>query len=347
MRTTLAALKASRIPAALGVCATDDRIVPWANEAIHRLLIEGKYFGTYGKYRICSTNNCITLPPQIATIEVAAVCGRWVPVHDLWFEFLEGGAGIRQNSTGCGSCMSEADYRGHYPAFDDLRGVNKKLRWVCDVVGDVGKEALFLGYDENNNWIRTMQGGVLKDGEVIAAAQSPGTTSVNYFSNLTDIQFPVDSAGASAMTGQSWLYEFNTSDSVLRLIGHYQYFETRPAYARYFFPSLAGCGTVTATDCDRKPIDIIGKHEFIPVKYDTDYLIIGNLPALKEMMVAIKNAENEWDGLKKNAVIASGITLAKAILDKELSHYLGDGREMGITLMGSSVGYISSVDNFL
>ncbi len=338
MRITLIDVKNSRIPAALGICATDARLIAWLNEAVERLLYEGKYFGTYAKFRICSTDNCITLPRQIATIEVAAVCGRWIPVHDLWFEFLESGAGTRGGQGQCG--LNEADYRGAFPTFSDLIGTNKKLRWLCDVSDDIGKEALFLGYDQNGNWIRTVQNGALADGEVIAASQSPGTLSSNFFSSVTDIQFPSD------MAGQHWLYEYNNDTTVLRLIGHYQYDETRPSYARYFIPSLASCGqTVSDGTCNSRMVEIIGKLAFIPVQVDTDYVIFGNIPALKEMMVALKYAENEMDSLRKNAIVASGLAVAKSILDKELSHYLGDGREVGITMMGSSVGHIDPVYN--
>ena len=69
MRVTLADLQASRIPAALGLCPTDPRIIAWCNEAQERLLYEGKWFGTVATFNICATNGYITLPREIATIE--------------------------------------------------------------------------------------------------------------------------------------------------------------------------------------------------------------------------------------------------------------------------------------
>lgn len=335
MRRTLADIKSSRIPKVLGMCSTDERIAKYANEAIERLLPEGHWWGTTQKFRICATDGCITLPPQIATIERAAVCKIPVPIHDFWFEFLPNGAGVR----GCDDCWEEANYQGQFPAFSDIIGSNKKLRFICDLSSDVGKQVLALGYDENGNWIRTIQGGLMLDGELITLAQSPGTTSSSYFSNITDLQFPDD------MDGQTWLYEFNTSNAVLRMIGKYEYWETRPSYARYSFPSItSSCDSST---CKQTSVEMIGKLEFVPVKNDTDYLLIGNIPALKEMMVAINRAENEPDNEKANNIILKGLTIAKSILDRELAHYMGDGRKIGIEVVGAGVASSDPIPEIL
>lgn len=338
MRVTYGDLKASRIPKAAGICATDARLLAWTNEAQHRLLMKGKWWGTCPKIRICATNSCLTLPPQVATIEAVALDGRPIPIRDQWWEFLDNGAGIR----GKDSCMSEAVARGHYCTFADVNtadGVDKKLQIACDLFTDVGKTVLLLGYDENGNWIRTLQSGVYMDGEVVTLAQAPGTLSTKKYTVLSDIQLPDN------MDGQTWLWEYNTSDTTLRMIGHYQYFETRPSYARYFFPSIkcpsssSGCGTVS--------VEAIVKLEFVPVKQDTDYLIIQNLPALKEMIVGLKDAENEPVATNKLTILTTAVTSAMAILDDELSHYLGDGRTIGIQLVGSSIGQVDPVLNMI
>lgn len=330
MRVTLADLRASRIPAALGICATDSRLVAWLNEATERLLRKGKWWGTAPRFRICICNGCVTLPRAIAVIEAVAVCGRHVPIHDQWFEFLENGAGIQGSSR---TCEPAADCVGHFPSFADICGTNKKVSLICDLASDVGKEVLVLGFDANGNWIRTTQNGLIRDGEVIALAQGAGTLSANLFSQVTDLQ------GPDGLDGQWWLYEYNTTDTTTRMIGAYQYDEIRPSYARYRIAGLIG-NTSNA-------VDIIGKLDFIPVKNDSDYLILGNIPALKDMMTALKDAEMESSMTSRASIIAAGMALAVDSLESELSHYSGDGRKIGITIQGSHVDWGGVVENLL
>jgi hypothetical protein len=344
MRLTVADAKASRIPQACGVCSDDPRFLAWLNDAIQRLLVKGLYIGTFGRFRICATDGCITLPPQIASIERVAVCGRPVALHDQFYEFLDNGFGPRSAGNQTGGCcpagtdfgIEEANLRGWYPSFDDIRGTSKKLRLVCDLSSDVNKRVLVLGYDENNNWIRTVQGGVWSDGEIVLLAQSPGTDSTHFFDGgLTGIQF------LDARDRQVWLYERDTIAATSRMIGHYQHFETRPNYSRYFFPSILA--QAQNDSCNQTLVDLIGKLEFIPVVKDTDYLIISNLPALKFMCQASKTYEEAVNQADLNRAAAFEAIAVKE-LDNELTHYLGEGRVIGTNFMGSSIGRVNPVE---
>jgi len=333
-RTTLLDAKNEGLPSAIGACPGDARFLLRLNTAQRRLLKRGKYWGTFSRYRLCVTEGCITLPPQIAALESIAVCGRPIRLHDQWFEFLENGLGTQQCTTtngegGCGAgscCAGDAKYRGRYPTFADVTGVNKQLLLVCDLNADVGVEVLVLGYDENNNWIRTVQGGVMADGEVIALAQSPGTVSSHIFSIITDIQLPV-------RDGQCWLYSLappydpGTSDKVM--LGNYQYWETRPSYARYYIGGvLSGSGE---NGCNLTTVDVMAKHDFIPVVKDNDYLVIGNLDALEFMIQALEKYRNAESQAQVGEAIAFE-KLAENELDKELDHYRGSGVVTGITV---------------
>lgn len=301
------------------------------------------------------------MPPQIASIEKASVCGSPLRMRDMWYEFLENGFGIQyalNNTTsssgaisGGGCCgansamwpgcfgMGDALQRGTFPTFQDIHGTNKKLTVVCDLISDVGKEVLLLGYDENNNWIRTTQSGVIRDGEIVALAQNAGTTTVNKFTVVTDIQPPDD------LDGQWWLYEYNVDTAILRMLGHYQYFETRPNYQRYFFPMIPS-GTDSNGDCTLTTVEVIAKLDFIPVVRDTDYLVIGSLPALKEMTRAIYLSENEPDYEKAQRILTAGEALAMHELNKELEHYLGE-RVIGVDIVGASVGSAQPIEALL
>lgn len=310
MRSTLYdARYNSRIPAAVGLCPDDTtgKLLKWINEASQVLLMRGLYWGTTGKYNLCVTNNCVTLPPQMACIEKVNVQKQPIKLRNVWFQFIENGPG--SNDTGC-----NAQFIGNFPTFDSIDTTGKNITWMVDLSADVGKQALFLGYDENNNWIRTDQGGQIKDGVLLTGAQSPGSESPMMFSAITDIQFPDN------MKGQSWLYQ-SDSGTLENMIGQYQYFETRPSYRRFRIPFLK-CNCSNGDDTCRTLIEVIAKHEFIPVKEDTDYLPIGNLTALKWMVMAVKKyeeAENEPGIVEARAFEA----MALSLLDSELAHYTG------------------------
>ena len=213
MRTTLADLQASRVPYILGICPTDPRLVQWANEAVQRLLWLGKYWGTTAIFEICTTKGCITLPREIDTVEAINVCGQPVPVRDFWYQFLQNGPGSWDEC--CSTWNNSGPWRGcanggliskgQSPTFGEIGLTPSQIVFACDVATDAAKNVLVLGYDLNNNWVRTVQNGSYADGEMISLAQGAGTTSVTFFSRVTDIQFQVP------MDGQSWLYVVDTS----------------------------------------------------------------------------------------------------------------------------------------
>lgn len=328
--------KLSNIAANVGMVAKSNDFIALVNEAQQRLLFEGLWWNTCARFNICTYSGCVTLPREIATIEAVAVCGRPIPIRDFWFEFLEAGMGTRG---GC-SCWPEAMARGNYPTITDITGVTSKVIGICDLNQDAGTSILVLGYDQNGNWIRTLQNGVYADGEVIQLSVSPGTMSNNIFQNITDIQAP------GGMSGQWWLYSYDTVATTKIMLGNYQYDETRPSYARYYMPSvsnLAGCCGQTTSGTKPFLIEAIGKKEFIPAVNPTDYMIIGNIPALNEMCMALNKSGNEADGVKSNQILQSGLMAAKNLLNGELDAYLGAGRRVGITVQGSSVGEICPV----
>ncbi len=337
----------TRIPQALGLCPSDPRILQYLNETQERLVPKGLWIGTYGRFRICASDGCISLPPQIANIERMAICGQPMPTHDLFYEFLDNGFGTRnavcQGSGTGGSCcgggcgLGEADLRGWFPTFADIRGTSKKLRLICDVADDVGKKVLLLGYDQNGNWIRTNPAGIWQDGETVVLAQAPGVTSTHFFDGgVTGVQFLDD------REGQVWMYELAV-DTTLRMIGSYQYFETNPSYPRYLFPSIL---TQTQQDgsCGLTTIEVIAKLEILPLVKDTDTLLITSRPALKEMCVGIKKADDEADSSKSNDIIMKAEAVAMRYLDDQIDFYLGTGREVGLNIKGPNIGTVRPIE---
>lgn len=337
-RTTLHFIRyQTRTPIVLGLCRDDPRVADFVNEAQMLLLDFGRWFGCVQRWRICAINACVTLPVQFASIERAALCHAPIPVHDIFFEFLDNGWGTAGAEGSCGNCGigNGANYIGNFPTFDDIRGLNKKLNVTCDLPSDVGKQVKLLGYDENLNWIRTDQSGSIQDGELVSLAQSAGTDSTHLFSSMTDIQLPDN------RDGQVWLYEKNTDDDVRRLISRYEYFEQSPSYPRYRVNGIPSGSSVTNGGCQKTLLEVVANLEFIPVKNDNDFLIVGNPTAIKEGCLAIKYGE------KKEDVRDSESHLARALraLNNELDKHVGAGIRRGINVEGTGFG--QPVESFM
>ncbi len=302
MALTLSDAKNSRISVAINIAPTDPRFIHYLNEAVERLIPLGHWQGTTGRYRIQVNSTALTLPPQLVTLEGIAMNGTPLPLRDRVYEFVGAGPGPQADSD---YTLDQVIERGTACVFADIVGTDKKLNVMCDVDLDVGKEIRLLGYDADGNWIRTKVSGAYVDGEPVLLSTTPGITSSNIFSAITGIQCP------STLEGQWWLSEVSTVDGSARIIGRYQYWETLPEYKRYLIPFS---GT------DASTVECIGKHRFIPVKADTDYLIVGSRGALKLACMALR-AEDDHLFSEANLMWARAV----AILDAELGHATGAG----------------------
>lgn len=330
MRTNLQDAKNSRIPAVLNTSPADTRFVQYLNEACERLVKTGENFhGLIGRYQFCLTNGCITLPRQIASVETVAVCDRPIPIYNTWFQFLEAGPGLQSDggscdtNSGCGcGGLSWQDKRGEFCAFEDILGTNKKIRVYADVAETAGTTILLLGYDENGNWIRTESSpGVWQDGEYVSIVGGPNM-STKFFGSLTGVQKPVSK-------GTIRLYEYDTTLTTQRAIAVYEPDETRPSYRRAL---IVGLSHIEGA-CETKQVTVMARHEFIPVVNDTDWLLIGNLPALKLECQAIIKEENN---LPTEALFYHNLALQQ--LRSEVRHYVGHGIINPIRMMPRNIG---------
>ena len=316
MRITLDDLRNnSRLAEAINVPPADARFAQYVNAAIQLLLPMGKWWDTMAKFKLSTSQGLVSLPTQIAAVEAVAVDSRPLPIRDSLYEFLAHGYGTRSDTAFQG--FGEALYRGSYPTQIDVSGTDKKLTLICDQADDVGKVVNVFGRDGNGNLIRTNVAGVWQDGEPMAIAKSPGTTSGNVFSVVDGIQFP------STMVGQSWLYTLSTTDASQVLIGQYEYYDLRPQFPRWLFPSIF---QTTTQPC---LIEYMAKLAYRDVVNGTDYLLIGNPMSLLFGCKAVLAFEND------SIQMGQGwLGLAVKQLDMELDHYLGSGRTAGITVSG-------------
>lgn len=302
MKLTLGDIK-TNIARQLSMSGTDSRVVDYINEAQQRLMYKGGWPGTFAKFAVTNTNGMITWPRQLETIESVAVNDAPGIIRNEWYEFLESGPGLLDSKDA--DAMTLLD-RGEAPTFSDLSGTDKKLRLYVTATLDAGKSVLVQGYNEDGDWIRTLDSATntYYDGEKLTLTSSY-VDSTNFFTEVSAVQKPLTE-------GSLKLYELNTADSTQRVVAEYQPTEQRPTYRRSLIPGLPDSSTHTVT--------VTGRLRFIPARVDTDWLHISYEAAIKEMVASIRKAENN---LPKEALIYE--KRAVGLMQDQLLHHLGDG----------------------
>jgi len=300
MKLTLGDIKGN-ISKVLSMPSTDTRVVDYINEAQERLVYKGKWPGTYLRYAVSDSNGTITWPRQLETIESFAVSEQPGVIRNSWYEFLESGPGLLDSNDGDDLTLVD---RESACCFSDVSGVDKKLKAYTTNDTDASKTMVFQGYDENGDWIRTLDGSTVIDGEkvTLGAVASPIVTT-NYFSILSAVQRDITSYNVQVK-------EYTVATE--RLIAEYEPTETRPEYRRSLIAGLPDPSTRTVT--------VVGKMRFIPALYDADWLYINYEAALKLMVLAIRKEETNN---MSEAVQYEG--QAVQLLNDQLMHYLGDG----------------------
>jgi len=200
----------------------------------------------------------------------------------------------------------------------------RKIRVQADFQENAGLKILLQGYDQNAQWIMTNDAvtGRKVDGEYVTISNTGTWQTQNIFTKLVRVQKPVTN-------GPVRLLEFDTATNlVIKQLAYYEPGETLPWYRRSFLPGLAninGCSTCncaepTTGDCGNTTVTVMAKLRHIDVVAENDFLLLGNLGALKLMVMAIlkeeRNLLTEAVGYEAQAV---------KLLQEELSSYEGDG----------------------
>lgn len=323
-----------QIAAAVNLCPGDPRIYGFLNQAVVRLLPRGQWRGTVVRYKFCvGPTNCITWPRPIESILAWAVCGLDGTVRSHYYEFLGFGPGQFSEccSPGCGPRFmfngfpcgggSQLVDRGLAVAFDDICGVGKKIRVYNDLPMDDGKTILLQGLDENGNPVSTDSGNI--PGELVTLNGPFVDTNTIWFPNgLTGVQ-------KEETKGLVRLYEYDTVTTLQKLLAIYDPDETLPEYRRSVVPGLRCRATA---DCQQTQITILAKLKFVAVKAPTDYLLISNPAALKDMVQSVKKRQ---DNLIAEAVAYEQSAIAA--LEQELSTFHGDGTADPVQVQNSAI----------
>lgn len=315
-------------------CADDPKVLKFANKATERCLEPaysqtGKWEGTVIRYEVCLSDDCITWPRQIQTIEAVALCGGPLPIRNEWYEFNAYGPGLIPNDSNC-FCGGMLVDRGTAPGFDDIRGKASKIRVYADIAEDAGKTILIPGYDDNGQVIMTQFGGEWIEGERIAIPTNPAVPSIStkfYSSYVKGVIKP-------PTNGPIRLYEYDTvTVANVRALAYYEPSEEFPNYRRSRIPGLANTQCCGSTDgCSLKKVTVQAMLRFIPVARDDDFMLIQSLPALEKMVQCLLKEERD--------LIAEAMVYEKAainILQNQLQRYQGDGAQLTVQVEGGAM----------
>jgi hypothetical protein len=187
-----------------------------------------------------------------------------------------------------------------------------KLRAYITNAQDAKKRIFYGGKDINGQKIVTVDNGLSVNGAFILL-DAPFADSAYTLSELSVIEKPstlgpVQLYGVDAAGVQTLLATFGTT-------------ERNPSYRRYFINGLP----TQCADCDTPAgviqVQALVKLEFVPVANDTDRLLIGNIPALKNECLAIRYGSVDQGSARGMA--RENHKEAIKILNEELVHYLG------------------------
>lgn len=203
----------------------------------------------------------ITLSRYDESILGVDFCCRPQLVYNQFYQFNPIGIGyVPEDKKGCGSLYDMGD---GFVTQRDITGTCT-LRLKLEDPADAGKTVRFYGKDEDGKEIYTSAG--IKGSTLTTVSPSADTTQL--FTSLSGIQFPFF---------QGYVTLWQVILGVETQIGVYAPGETRPCYRRY----------KTGIIDDNVPIRLFCRQRFLPVVAPTDWVIPGNLGALKFGLLAI------------------------------------------------------------
>lgn len=300
-RFTVADVLASRLPAAIGKCATDVAgVCAVINSATMRLLWsaetgDSSWWGCWSElaFNLTQENPYIVLPRGYSDIIGIDVCGTPIALRNQMWEFIRWGFGKLPKSSACAPnrCAPlEALDRGTVPT--QLPGItpNNKLRVYLSDASDAGKRVLLQYNDANGVPIRTLDGVVEVLGEFVTLT-APFVDASSDYSLITGVQKDPTLANVS-------IYSVDSTTGDQTLLSTMEPSETIGDYRRFFVSGLPKTCCTTPVTNGVTQVQVLAKRDFLPVSVVTDYLVIGNLEALIREAQAIRFSEMDEPSAK-------------------------------------------------
>ncbi len=292
-----------------------------ANTCQRRLLYareanEESWFGTWAEmaFIVSRTQPYLTLPREVARLEVVDICSRPVRVNSQWKEYMLFGSGrMPKMHPWCNWRRPEVYSRNVVPTFVDLSAPPQILTVYLTDPNDAGKRVLLQGTDNNGNVIYS-QDGLNQVTGIYVTLRQPFISAPVQFNTITGIQ-------KDKTLGNVQIFQTNPTTGAQVLLLTMEPSEMTGSYRRYFFDPLPRTCCATSTTPDPITVTAIVKLEPIPVQVDQDYLLLQNIEAFIEEAQAVRYSE--VDNKNSKAMAQEKHVQAIRLLNGELAHYLG------------------------
>lgn len=315
--------RVSRLANVIGACADDlHRIANAVNTAQRRLLFckeatdEG-WYGTWAEivFQVSRSAPYITLPREIARIEMMDVCDRPVSLVNQFFEYLQFGNGRMPQCRRQKNCITSAYTRNNAVTFLEMTNAPQYLVAYATDERDYGKRVFFQGLDAGGEVIVTTDVTAQVQGQFVPLNATPAQTPQTFLQ--------IDGIQKDVTFGIVRIYQHDptTGDEVLLLT--MQPGEQVAGYRRYYLDNLPkGCcpGPGSTDDCQVQ-VTAIAKLELIPVVSDTDYCLITDLEAIINECQSVRYSE--MDNPVAQQMSIKFHTDAVRSLNGQLNHYIG------------------------
>lgn len=322
--------KLKSIAGETGYSIDDPRLTAAINDAQEELMGIGDFPGVVDRYAIKVKNKKFTLPFFLQRVTGLIDRGNPTEIRSSWFEFLQHGPGPAETSS---INIDKLIDREDTPTITDCPETSgpyqiKVVGEIDERVNAVRPKIIIKGYDENGDWIRTDEGGEQVDGEYIEINGDTGpfeVNSVNNFCQITEVIKP-------ETKGFVKIYAYDTAlTEADLLLGDYWPQQTNCTFKQYYLASLP--------DDEETTLTIRAKKRFTKLVNDNDYLHVGNMPAMRLMVLAQKKLLNQEDDeyLNKRSIIRS-------LLAEEAKDYNGKSPVPSLTFTeGFGMGAIEDL----
>lgn len=314
----------ARVASSAGLTAESQRLKDRVFAIQNRLGYEGKWDGCMNQVEFAIYDRLLTLPLEFETLEAVAINDLPTPIMPKWYEFIDFGPGPQDDN----SWVKNVVRRGTSPvvrqSYDAARYV-RAYSSVDERVEGVAPTIRILGFDENNNWVRTQVDGVWQDGESIALnghSATNWTETTTLFKRVVRVEKPVTNGSV-----ELW---FADADETLYFAAKYEYFDTNPNYQQYVVPVLG-------TEINTTSVKALCRRKIRPIVSGDEELIFDNVEAYRLGLMAMAREEtagglNEaqalWgaalQALRSKNRILNGQSFARPVV-----HVVGDTSTMG------------------